>query len=137
MKNVVVMVTIAAFLVVVSGCGGGKYADVKEVMNTQADMMEEFAVGIENAQNSDDVLVVLAKLQKTAEGNKEEMMAVAEKYPEIQGNDSPPEELKEEMKRMQDVAPKFFGALMKIGQDYGDNDDVREALDKMKNAMQP
>ena len=137
MRKVIVMVSIAALVVVASGCGGGKYDDAKEALNTQYDMMSDFAVGVENAKDSAAVVVVLEKFQKTAEGAKEQMMAIAEKYPEMKNNENPPEELQEAIKKMDDVGPKFMGAMMKIAQTYGDDPAVQEALQKMQKALQP
>ena len=129
MRNIMVMASIAAVLVVAVGCGGGgKYADAKDALNTQADMMEEFAVGVENAKDSAEVVAVLEKFQKTAEGAKEQMMAIAEKYPEMKDQANPPEELKEEAARMEAIGPKFMGAMMKLSQDYGSDPAVQEAL---------
>ena len=137
MRNIFVMVSIAVLIVVASGCGGGKYADAKDALNTQADMMEEFAVGVENAKDSAEIVVVLEKFQKTAAGAKEEMMAIAEKYPEMKDQANPPEELKAEAERMEAIGPKFMGAMMKIAQQYGEDPAVQQALQKMQQALQP
>jgi len=138
MRNILVMVSIAAVLVVAVGCGGGgKYADAKDALNTQADMMEEFAVGVENAKDSAAVVAVLEKFQKTAEGAKKQMIAIAEKYPEMKDQANPPEELKAEAARMEAIGPKFMGAMMKLSQDYGDDPAVQEAMQKMQKALQP
>ena len=138
MRKVIVMVSIAALMVVAVGCGGGgKYADAKDALNIQADMMEEFATGVENAKDSAAVVAVLAKFQKTAEGAKKQMMAIAEKYPEMKDQANPPEELKAEATRMEELGPKFMGAMMKIAQDYGSDPAVQEALQKMQQALQP
>jgi len=138
MRKVIVMVSIAALMVVAAGCGGGgKYADAKDALNTQADMMEEFAVGVENAKDSAAVVAVLAKFQKDAAGAKEQMMAIAEKYPEMKDQANPPEELTAEAARMEELGPKFIGAMMKISKEYGDDPAVKEALQKMQQALQP
>jgi len=138
MRNIMVMASIVAVLVVAVGCGGGgKYADAKDALNAQADMMEEFAVGVENAKDSAAVVAVLEKFQKNAEGAKEQMMAIAEKYPEMKDQANPPEELKAEAARMEAIGPKFMGAMMKLSQDYGSDPAVQEALQKMQKALQP
>jgi len=100
-------------------------------------MMEEFAVGVENAKDSAAVVAVLAKFQKDAAVAKEQMMAIAEKYPEMKDQANPPEELKAEAARMEELGPKFMGAMMKISQQYGDDPAVKEALQKMQQALQP
>jgi len=136
MKNIVVMVSIAAFLVVVS-CGGGKYADAKKAINTQYTMMERFTISIEKAKDPADVVAALKKFQKTAEESRDEMMAIAEKYPEMKDQANPPEELKEEMAKMKEMMPLFIASMMKIGKEYGDNPDVQKVLQEMQAAMVP
>lgn len=137
MRNVIVVVSIAALIVIASGCGGGKYDDAKQSLNTQYDMMQDFAVGIENAKNSAEVVTVLKKLQTTAAGTKDEMMALTEKYPELKDKINPPEELKAEIKKMDKIGPKFIGAMRKLGQQYGEDPEVQQALQKMQQALQP
>jgi len=137
MRKVIVMVSIAALIVVAVGCGGGKYDDAKEAINTQYEMMSDFVVGIDNAQDSAAIVVVLEKFQKNAEGAKEQMMAIEKKYPEMKNNNEIPEEFKEMKKKMEELGPKFGGAIMKISQEYGSDPAVQEALQKMQKALQP
>lgn len=137
MRRIIVMVSIMAVVVAASGCGGAKYDDAKEALNTQYEMMSDFAVGVENAKDSAAVVAVLTKFQETAAGAKEQMMAIAEKYPDMKNSENPPEELKEAIKKMDEVGPKFMGAMMKIAQTYGGDSDVQEALKKMQQALQP
>ena len=135
MRKVIVMASIVALVVIASGCGGGKYDDAREAINTQYEMMSDFVVGIENANDSAAVVVVLEKFQKTAAGAREQMMAIIEKYPEMKEN--PPKDLEEQAKKMEELGPKFMGAMMKIAQTYGDDPAVQEALQKMQQALQP
>lgn len=137
MKKMLMIFSISALLIIAWGCGGGKYDDAKEALNKQYDLMQDFSVGIENAKNSDDIVAVLEKFQKTAEETKAEMMALLEKYPELKDKVNPPEELKAEIKKMDEIGPKFFGAMMKIGKEYGDNPEVKQALQKMQQALKP
>ncbi len=137
MRKVIVMASIAALVVVTSGCGGGKYDDAREVLDTQCEMMSDFAVGVENAKDSAEIVTVLEKFQKNAAGAKEQMMAIIEKYPEIKDETNPPEELKAQKKKMEEIGPKFMGAMMKIAKDYGSDPAVQEALQKMQKALQP
>ena len=136
MKKIVVPVSIAAFMVVAS-CGGGRYADAKKAINTQYKMMDEFTTSIDQAADSGAVVAALKKFQKSEQEAKEEMMAIAEKYPEMKDQANPPEELKAELAKMKEIMPRFIGALMKIGQEYGDNPDVQKVLQEMQAAMVP
>ena len=136
MRRVIVMISIAALVVVASGCGGGgKYFDAKDALNAQADMMEEFAVDIENAKDSDEVVAALIKFQKVMKGAKteEEMIAVMKGIDQA----NPPEELQLEMKRLAEVFPRFIKAKTKIKRDYDDDPDVQAALQNIQKAMSP
>ncbi len=136
MRKIGVLLSIAAVLVVVS-CGGGKYADAKKAINTQYTMMETFTTSIDQATDSAAVVAALKKFQKSAEEAQDEMMAIAKKYPEMKDQTNPPEELKEEMAKMKEMMPRFIGAMMKLGKEYGDNPDVQKVLQEMQAAMVP
>ena len=136
MRKLVVPVSIAAFMVAAS-CGGGRYADAKKAINTQYKMMDEFTTSIDQAADSGAVVAALKKFQKSAEGAKEEMMAIAKKYPEMKDQANTPEELKAEMAKMKEMMPQFIGAMMKIGKEYGDNPDVQKVLQEMQSTMVP
>ncbi|MDP8214670.1 MAG: hypothetical protein RAO92_05820 [Candidatus Euphemobacter frigidus] len=49
---------------------------------------------------------------------------------------NPPEELKDEVKKMEELMPRFFGAMMKLGQEYGQDPEVKKALEKMQSLGQ-
>ncbi|MDP8214676.1 MAG: hypothetical protein RAO92_05850 [Candidatus Euphemobacter frigidus] len=46
-------------------------------------MMDEFVVAVDKAQDSKEIVAALNKFPQSAEGAKEEMLQIAEKYPEF------------------------------------------------------
>jgi len=55
---------------------------------------------------------------------------------ELKDKSNPPEELKDEVKKMEELMPRFFGAMMKLGQEYGQDPEVKKALEKMQSLGQ-
>ena len=45
---------------------GGKYDDAREVLDTQCEMMSDFAVWVENAKDAADIVPVLETCRKIA-----------------------------------------------------------------------
>ncbi|MFH1037939.1 MAG: hypothetical protein V1789_04615 [PVC group bacterium] len=137
MKMTAVVVSMAALLACLSGCGGGKYADAEKVINRQYEMMDAFTIEVDKAEEAAQVIAALKKFQKTAEGAREEMMQLTKKYPELMTKENAPEELQEVVKKMDEMMPRFINAMMKIGQQYGDNPEVKKVLADMQSSLAP
>lgn len=134
MREGMVCVVIALLLVLTS-CGGGKYADIKSAMNDQARAMEKFSVEIDKAENSKQVVAALDKFGAQMEKFAKQFPKLQEKYPELKDKQNPPEELKETTAQMEGVAQKFMGAMMKVAREYGDDPQVQEKLQQMQGVM--
>lgn len=133
MKKLVLVLTVALFLLGLSACGGGKYADVKALMNKMIDANEEFAAAADKAKNVDDAIAALNDLAKAMEGVIPKMKEMSEKYSELKGQD-PPEELKSLNEKMQAASKKTQEAMMKLGGVYGTDPKFQEAMMKMAGA---
>ncbi len=132
-----------AVLLILAACGGGsggKYGEVKDALNEQMDVMEEFVTAANKPDNAQGIVQAMENLEKIGSAGKAKMEKMAEKYPEIADQENPPEELKPEMERMEKMVPEFMGAMMKVMQEYGDNPDIQAAMQKMQKSgggMQP
>jgi len=135
MKEGMVGVLLAALLVLTS-CGGGKYADVKSAMDGQMKAMDRFSEKIDKAENSEQVVAALDEFGAKMEKFAREFPKLQEKYPELGDKQNPPEELKETMNQMEGVAQRFMGAMMKVAQQYGEDAQVQEKLQQMQGMMQ-
>ncbi len=138
MRRTAFILAFAAVIVVAVGCGGGgKYADAKKAIKRQYEMMDTFTAQVDKAQDSTQVIAALKEFQKNAEASREGMMQVAGKYPELMDQKNPPEELKEEMNKMDEMMPRFIGAMRKIGQQYGQDPEVKKVLADMQSSLAP
>ena len=132
MRKMAGLAMLCALVLVAVSCGkGGKYADVKPVLNKQSEMMESFAAQVEKATNGKEAAAALDSLAGKQEKLMAKMKALSEKYPEMKSSTEPPEELKEEIARLEPVAAKFSQAMMTVMQKYGNDPAVQEAMKKM------
>ena len=107
-----------------------KYSDVNAWMGKMRGIMEEFVNGVENANNSSDIVTVIKEYHKNMAGSKEEGMEIFKKYPGMDGwggGKNIPEELRTEFKKLEEIP--FFEARSKILTIYGDDPDVKEVMD--------
>lgn len=128
------VVAIAALFI--AGCGGSKYGDVKDVMNTQMDIMEKFASSVDKASNGQEIADAINEYTGEMETLIKDIKALSEKYPELKENKEPPAELKEMNEKMQETSKKFAGAIVKISMKYRGDPAVGKALKEMGNVMQ-
>jgi hypothetical protein len=121
-----------AALLVLSSCGGGKYSDAKQTINRQINSMEVFSDSVEKAKDSGQIASALRRFQKESEGAQEKMEQMAKKYPELSDAQNPPEELKQEKEKLEELMPRFMQAMMKVAQQYGEEPQVQEILKQMQ-----
>jgi len=114
--------------------GGGKYADVKEVMDKYIGANEKFATALEGAKTADEVVAALNTLTETTKIVAPKLKSFETKYPEFKNQDNPPEELKPLMDRMMAAAGKMMGAMQKIAE-FATDPKVMEAQTKFQEAM--
>jgi hypothetical protein len=63
-----------------------------------------------------------------------DMTKMEEKYPELKDMSDPPEELKEEAAKMEELASKMMSTLMKAAQ-FADDPDVQKAQAEFQEVM--
>jgi hypothetical protein len=115
-------------------CGGGKYADAKKVVAKSNKVLEGFLGKMDTADNAKDVATALTGFTSEMEKIVPELKKLEEKYPELKGSQSVPEELGEEGKKMMELWGKFASVMMKIEQ-YADDSEVQKAKEKLENIM--
>lgn len=135
MKKLFLFSTLAIFVFMLFACGGGgKYADAKKLMENFISATEDLVADLEKADDGKSVAAALTSYADIMKDVSVEMKAIAEKYPEIKDQKNPPEELKEVVKRMEEVMPKMMSAMMKLAK-YAEDPDVMAAQKKMQEAM--
>jgi len=113
---------------------GAKYADAKEVLDNLAELLETFVKDMDQADNAGSIAKALDGLADAMEELLPEVNEIRKKYPELDKEDTHPEELKPLLQRID----KDFQAMMKS---YGKvrehikNPAVKAADDKYKKVM--
>ncbi len=137
MKKAIVFMCVALLLVSVSACnkgGGGKYGDVKKVMNKYIDATEKFATAMEGVKDADGVVKAIEAYTVVAKDLGPQIKGFETKYPEFKDMENLPEELKPLVDRMQGVATKMMSSMGKIAE-YAADPKVQAAQAKLTEAM--
>ena len=122
---------IVSLAFVACGGGGGKYAQAKKVISKQIQVFDEFATGMEKADNAKDVAKAMNNYADSMEKLIPMQQELFEKFPELKDQKEPPAELKEEADKIMEISGKIQSAFMKIDQ-YGDDPDVQKAQKRME-----
>jgi hypothetical protein len=121
-------------LFLLNGCSGKKYEDVKEVNGDMVTIMDEYAAEIDKSANAQDVVKAINRFADKMEALVPKMKKLAEKYPELENMDNPPEELKESQAKAEAVGQKIAGSMMKI-MPYMNDPEVKKAQERMSETM--
>ena len=128
------VVCLLACLCLLSGCGGGKYDDVKKTNAEFVTATQAYIAGLDKASNGKEAAKVINSYADAMERLAPKMKKLAEKYPELKDPNNPPEELKEVMKKSEEVGTKMGSSMMKL-MAYMDDPDVKKAQERMGAAM--
>ena len=134
MKKFVLGVIVLTLLAGSAVYAGGKYANIKPVIEDMARVFEKFVTGLEKAENADAVAAALDYHSKAMIALAPKMKEIMKKYPELKDEKTHPEELKPLLTKMDELAKKMMGAFGKIGQ-YTKDPKVQEAMKRWENAM--
>ena len=111
-----------------------KYDDAKQVLENLAGLLEEFVADMDQAENAKTIAKVLDGFAEDMKELLPGINKIREKYPELDKEDTHPEELKPLLQRID----KDFRAMMKS---YGkvnqhiEDPDVKAADEKYKEVM--
>jgi len=122
-------------LILVAGCGAGKYAEEKTLLTTVTKAMESFNAAIGSAGVPEDVAKALGSFSGAIEKVLPKMQELTKAHPEWE--DNPPEELKSQFENFEAATSTFraetMPKVMKFAQDNMDNVDLQNALKKFSN----
>jgi hypothetical protein len=127
-----VLVLVAAGFAACSG--GGKYGEVKSMLNKQLAAMESFAAAMEKAGSAQEVAAALTAYGSAQKELMPAMMELQKKYPDLATQKEPPAELKAEMDKLQQIGQRVAMASMKAAQ-YMSDPVVQEAQQKLAESM--
>jgi uncharacterized protein YukE len=113
-----------------SGCGGGKYADVEQASNQWVSAMEGYAAALDKAGSAQDVAKATNQFADKMEKLAPTMQKLQDKYPELKNEQNMPEPLKKLESRMEEAGKKMMGAMMKIAP-YMNDPEVQKAQQRL------
>lgn len=135
MKRLVLVLTVALFLIGLTACGGGKYADVKDVMGKILDANEKFTAAAEKAEDVDGAVAAIETYAEGMKGLFPKMMELMGKYPELADKTKMPDELKDLNAKGEELQTKMTAAMTKLSTTYGQDPKFQAAMMKMTTAM--
>jgi len=109
----VLFLSVLTLIFLTIGCGD-KYSDVKKVNEEYIVLVESYIVSLDKADNAKDVAKAINKFADGMQNLMPEMQKLSEKYPELDDQSNPSEELKEIQEKTQEVGQKMAGAMMKL-----------------------
>ncbi|MFC2168629.1 hypothetical protein ACFLRW_06540 [Acidobacteriota bacterium] len=133
---------LAIFILGITACGGGgdgevgggKYSDIKPIMQKFNENTEKWIESMEKADTAKKVASALSDYANNMKELRAKMTEMEEKYPELTNMADPPEELKEEAAKMEELMAKMMPTLMKTAE-FADDPDVIKAQAEFDEAM--
>lgn len=132
------LVSTLLILLVLSACGGDKYADARDIMADHAEVMEAYITGLESAADAAQCAATIDAYTAGMEKLIPRLKTFREKYPEMaKGNDGgeTPAEVEAEAKRLEELATRMPAATMNMMKYMADSQ-VQAAMQRMTEAMQ-
>jgi hypothetical protein len=134
MKKIALFAVVGLILFAGTVYGGGKYAEIKPIIEKMAVSFEKFITGMEKAENADAVVAALDAFSKVMIDLAPKAKDMLKKYPELKDEKTHPEELKPLLKKVEELGKKMFGALGKI-QQFANDPKVKEAYKRFMETM--
>lgn len=123
---------LALALILVAGCGGGKFAEEKTLLSTVTKAMDSFNAAIGSAGAPEDVTKALGSLTGALETVLPKMKEITSAHPEWEND--PPEELKGEFEKFEAATNAFradaMPKVMQYAKDNISNVELHTALKK-------
>lgn len=114
--------------------GDEKYEDAKVVLTDLAVLVEGFTGNMNEAEEAEEIARVLNKFTESMEGLVPKINEIRKKYPELDSEDTHPEELKPLLQRVDKGFQGMMGAYAKVNANIEDPA-VMEADTKFKEVM--
>jgi hypothetical protein len=132
------LVSMLMILLVLTACGGDKYADARDIMAEHAQVMEAYITGLESAANAEECAATIDAYTAGMEQLIPRLKSFQEKYPELANEntaDPAPAEVEAETKRLEELSARMPAATMNMMK-YMMDPQVQEAMQRMSQAME-
>jgi hypothetical protein len=131
------IVVSALVLLLLAGCGGGKYAEEKTLLTTVTKAMETFTSSIGSADTPEAVAGIITTFTGQIEKVIPKMKELTDAHPEWENN--PPKELKAEFEKFKSASSQFQSVAlpkaMQFAREHADNTVLQGAIEKFSNLM--
>jgi len=136
MKKYTLYAMSIGFLIVliVAGCGRGKYNEAKEVMAAQLEAMKTYVSDIEKAENPKEIAESITAYSREIKKLIPEIKKMNEEYPELLSEEKRPEEMREIYLELKKFSEKIQGAMLKVMRHMNDPE-VRKAIKEQGEVM--
>ncbi len=139
MRNRILAVTIASLFVLIAlGCKQtGKYGELEEYMNDVIKANEEYITSLEKADSGKEVAKAISDLGEKMGKLNERSHEIEKKFPELKSDKmkkDPPDELKDEFQKLEQMAQRLLAASMKMMK-YMDDPAVMKASQEMEKML--
>jgi hypothetical protein len=137
MKKLVLAAAVFLLLFGLSVYGGGVYSEVKQLMEKVVLLLEKLTVGLEEAEDADDVVAALDNYSSDILPMAPKMKKLIKKYPELKelkDENTCPEELKTVMEKIDKLGKRMLVGFLKV-QQYTNDPKVKAAQIRWLKAM--
>lgn len=121
-------------VLIVAGCGRGKYNEAKEVMAAQLEAMKTYVSDIEKAANPKEIAESIAAYSREMKKLIPEIKKMNEAYPELLSEEKRPEEMKEMYEELKEFSEQIQSAMLKVMKHMNDPE-VRSAIKEQGEVM--
>jgi Tfp pilus assembly protein PilP len=132
MLKKITVVLIPVVLILLSGCSGGAYSDVREVVTQQTAATEDLISALKNAQNAKDVAKAYKAYNDVMEKIFPRYKEFAQKYPDMEKE--MPADLAAAVDKLEKAGNKL-GELSMKASEYMNDPEVAKELQRTMNLM--
>ncbi len=135
MKKITLCLVLAMFSISFL-MGEEDYADIKNLLTKQGEIFQGFIDGCDNAKNAPDVVKLITNFKDGFKGLTPSIIAVSQKHKDLAAimQTNPPEALKPDLAKINELGPKMDVAFGKISQ-YMADPEVMKAFQEFQQVM--
>lgn len=132
-RNCFVLTSVFVAVLFFTACGSDGSKEASALIESQADITENYVNGLLKAENADDVVAVVEEYTKGMKEVFPKLDELYKKHPEFTQGETP-EKVTEALKRLEEATEKLPSAMMKLTPHMMDPK-VQQAMVQMGNEM--
>ncbi len=130
-------ILLAAAILCAAACARNEHDEFRQALRQQYLMMEEFTAAVNQAEVPEEIAAALEQFRREAVAGREWMLRLTTEHPALADLDKAdlPGQVREELDRIEEVTPRFVDALLRVEREFGEDPEVRRALDELGPAL--